>query len=279
MKPPRATLLLLAILAFSPVAVAQGGLFTSWENRVRATVAEQPGWTVPVVTPSSGLVQLFRTEFVRQITPSETTTWVYGNSKGFDVIPWYKTEFDIAIPPYIQHNAPLALDGFGDVSMLLKYRIVAANEQHGNYAFSASLGGTIPTGSYKNGSLDAMLVPAIYGGKGFGRFDVQSSLSASLPAGDTAKLGRPLSWNAVAQCRLGKMFWPEIENNATFFHGGPNGGKKQNFITPGLMISKIKLTRAPASRFAFAFGAGEQIATSHFHTYNHGLIFTSRVAF
>jgi len=27
------------------------------------------------------------------------------------------------------------------------------------------------------------------------------------------------------------------------------------------------------------FGAGEQIAVTQFHTYNHGLIFTSRLAF
>jgi hypothetical protein len=27
------------------------------------------------------------------------------------------------------------------------------------------------------------------------------------------------------------------------------------------------------------FGGGEQIAVTQFHTYNHGLIFTSRLAF
>jgi hypothetical protein len=36
--------------------------------------------------------------------------------------PWYKTELDIAAPPYIQHNST-AKDGFGDLSMLLKYRV------------------------------------------------------------------------------------------------------------------------------------------------------------
>lgn len=62
----------LALARFSHV---QEGFFSSWEDRVRATTAEQPAWPVPVVTPSSGLVQLFRTDIVRQITPSETTTW------------------------------------------------------------------------------------------------------------------------------------------------------------------------------------------------------------
>jgi hypothetical protein len=35
----------------------------------------------------------------------------------------------------------------------------------------------------------------------------------------------------------------------------------------------------PGNRLALIFGAGEQIATSHYHSYNHGLIFSARVAF
>ena len=62
---------------------------------------------------------------------------------------------------------------------------------------------------------------------------MQSSLGAVLPTGHTDQIGRPLNWNVVAQYRIGKVFWPEIENNATFFHGGPNDGRVQNFITPG----------------------------------------------
>jgi hypothetical protein len=166
------------------------------------------------------LVQLLRTDFIRQITSSGTTTWNYGNTKGLDVVPWYKTELDISAPPYIQHNST-ATDGFGDFAMLLKYRIASANEQHGAYSLSVSMGGTIPTGSYKNGSLAATLVSAIYSGKGFGRFDVQSNLSITLPTGDTVKLGRPVTWNVVGQYRVAKVFWPEIENNSTFFSRRP----------------------------------------------------------
>jgi hypothetical protein len=99
--------------------------------------------------------------------------------------------------------------------MLLKYRIISTNEQHGAYSLSVSLTGTIATGSYKNGSTDASIAPAIYAGKGFENFDVQSSLSATLPTGDTVKLGRIVMWNVVAQYKVGQIFWPEIENNAT----------------------------------------------------------------
>lgn len=266
------------VLGFPVLAIAQDNFFSSWESRVRTTVAEQPGWSVPLVTPSSGLVQLFRSDFIRQITPSETITWNYGNSKGLDVIPWYKTELDIAVPPYIQHNSTAA-DGFGDMAMLLRYRIISANEQHGGYSLSASIGGTIPTGSYKNGSVAATLSPTLYGGKGFGRFDVQSNVSITLPADDTSKLGRPITWNVVGQYKVAKIFWPEVEDNSTFFHGGPNAGKTQNFITPGLMVSKLNLTSNAKSRLSVTLGAGAQIATSQYHSYNHGVILTSRLAF
>jgi hypothetical protein len=108
---------------------------------------------------------------------------------------------------------------------------------------------------------------------------VQSSLSTTLPTGDTAKLGRPVVWNVVAQHKIGKIFWPEIENNATFYHGGSNDGKVQDLVTPGLMVSKTKLKSDPGNRLTLIFGAGEQIATSHYQSYNHGLIFTARLAF
>ncbi|MFZ0774164.1 MAG: transporter [Candidatus Sulfotelmatobacter sp.] len=271
---------MLTILGSVPCAAQDepSGFFTSWEDRVRDTLAQQPSWPIPVVTASSGLLQVFRTDFVRQIAPAGTDTWNYDNSKGFNVVPWYNVEFDALAPPYIQHNSKTE-DGFGDFSMTLKYRLAAGNESHGNYSLSFSTTGTLPTGSYKNGSLAATVSPTVCGGKGFGRFDVQSTVGAVLPAGDTAKLGRVVVWNAVAQYRIGKLFWPEIENNATFYHGGANDGRLQNFVTPGLMLSKFKLERDPRNRVALVVGGGMQIATSQFHAYNHGLVLTARMLF
>jgi hypothetical protein len=62
---------------------------------------------------------------------------------------------------------------------------------------------------------------------------VQSTLGAILPADDTTKLGRVVVWNTATQYRIGKFFWPEIENNATFYHGGPNNGRKQTLSRQG----------------------------------------------
>lgn len=271
-------LLLLGNAAFCFAQGEPGQFFTNWENRVIDTLAQQPSWPIPVVTTSSGLLQVARTDFVRQIAPAGTDTWIYDNTKGVSFVPWYKVEFDALLPPYIQHNST-AKDGFGDFSMLLKYRLAAANASHGDYSVSFSVAGTLPTGSYKNGSLAATITPTICAGKGFGRFDVQSTMGAVLPAGDTSKLGRVVVWNTVAQYQIRKLFWPEIESNATFYHGGANDGQVQNFIMPGMMVSNFKLKSDPRSRLALIFGGGMQIATTHFHTYNHGLIITTRILF
>jgi hypothetical protein len=241
-------------------------------------MAEQPGWPIPVAMPSSGLVQAFRVDFARLITPSATETWNYGLSRGFYLVPWYRTEVDVLIPAYIQHNSAVR-DGFGDFSMLLKYRLASGNESHGAYSLSVALGTTLPTASYKNGSPYCTVSPTLLGGKGFGRFDVQSSLGAVLPTANGAQVGRVLLWNTVGQFHGGKWFWLEVEDNASFYHDGPNDGRAQNFVTPGFLLGKFNLRTERSSRLAVLFGGGVQIATSHFHTYNHALVFTGRMLF
>src|SRR5271166_3268843 len=87
---------MLTVLACVPSAAqdSSAGLFKAWEDRVRDTLAQQPSWPIPLVTASSGLLQVARTDFVRQIAPAGTDTWNYGNTKGVNVVPWYKIEFD-----------------------------------------------------------------------------------------------------------------------------------------------------------------------------------------
>lgn len=259
---------------------AQDNFFSRWEQRTTQTQSKQPSWSVPLVAPYPMLIQVFRADFTRQVTPALTDTWNYGASRGLNLIPGFNSEFDFYYPPYIQHHVKTAKDGFGDVGFLGKYRILSGNEKNGNYMLSAQLVATIPTGSYTNGSTDASVSPTLLGGKGFGNFDVISSLGGTLPTGDTVKLGRSVAWNTTAQYRIDKIVWPEIEDNATFYYGGKNDGKMQNFVTPGVTFSKFKFHPKDAtSRAAIAFGGGEQIATSHFHTYNHNLVLTSRLVF
>lgn len=275
-------LILVAAMAtqslLSAHSVAQN-FFTNWQDRVRATSSKQPGWAVPVIAPHSGIVQLVRADFLHQYTSTHTTTWNYDNGKGVNLIPYYNTEIDINLPPYIQHNNPKVLDGAGDFSMVAKYRPFAGNESHGNYSVSFQLAASGATGSYKNGTASNTFTPTVVGGKGFGKFVVQSSIGGTLPTASVHTIGRTITWNTVGQYKLGKMFWPEVEVNSNFYHLGPNDGKNQTFVSPGLMVSKIKFSQESKSRLALVFGAGMQIATSSYHAYNHGLVMTSRLTF
>ena len=269
----------------SLTSTVPSGFMSQWLTRTSATQAKQPSWAVPLVTTYTGLIQVARTDIVRQIAPALTDTWNLDNSKGLNLIPWANTELGINLPPFIKHNLPApasSKDGFGDLSLLVKCRIASGNAQHGNFTVSAWALTTIPTGSYKNGSTNGSVQPNLGIGKGFGKFDVQSTLGATLPTGTPAitATGRPIVWNSVAQYHLSKLLWPEIESNSTFYNGGTNDGKSQEFITPGLIVGKCALHPTdPKSRPGLAFGAGMQIATSHFHSYNHGLVLTGRWIF
>jgi hypothetical protein len=278
MKRHLLTLFVLFVVMCSNL-FSQDNLFAKWEARTTATQARQPSWASPLVASYPMLVQNFRADFTRQITPALTPTWNYGASRGLNLVPGFNSEIDVYYPPYIQHNSK-SKDGFGDVGFLYKYRFLSANENHGSYMLSAQVTATITTGSYSNGSTDASISPTLIGGKGFGNFDVISSMGGTLPTGDTRKLGRSIAWNTTAQYHLGKYLWPEVEANTTRYFQGSHDGKTQNFLTPGVATRKFKFHPGDErSRVGLAVGGGMQIATSEFHTYNHALVFTSRLVF
>lgn len=235
---------------------APTNFFSAWENRVRVTLAQQPNIPIPVIAPSSQMVQLFRFDAVHEYAPARTTTWIYDNNKGFNLIPFAKTEIDINFPTYVQHNTAATIDGAGDFSALIKYRAFAGNERHGSYSAAFQLAASVPTGSYKNGTAVSTLTPTLMGTKGFGRFALQSTLGAILPTSSTDTIGRTITWNTTAQYRLGKIFFPEIEANANYYRGGSSDGKNQTFLSPGMMVSKIKFRKDPKDRLSVIFGAG-----------------------
>lgn len=256
-------------------AGTQNGFIAQWLAHVTKTQNEQPHWVTPIVLVTPRLEQEFRADFVRQLVKGGHNNWVYDNGKGLEFIPARHIEMLFNLPPFLQHSAPHTSDGLGDVSFLMKYRILAANEQKGNYILTAFIGGSVPTGTYKNGVNSAQVLPTIAGGKGWGRFDLESTLGGTLPVDSVKKVGRTIVWNTVAQGHLGRYLWPELESNATYFKGGDNDGKTQEFLTPGLMLGRFPLH----NRVGATFGAGMQIATSRFHAYNHALIFTGRIPF
>jgi hypothetical protein len=274
-----AALLVLAFLLLPATLNAQEGFFSRWEDRVRTTSARQPAFPIPAIAPSSQLVQLVRFDVLRQITPTHFTTVNVDNGKGLNLIPFANTEIDINLPPLIEHHNAKVIDGTGDFSVVYKYRPFASPSEAHNYTLGGQVLFSVPTGSYKNGTAVSTVQPTVMGGKGFGHFAVQSTIGGVLPNSSVSTIGRTISWNTTAQYQVFKYFWPEVESNASYYHLGPNNGKSQNFVSPGLMVSKIKFRRDAKNRLALIVGGSMQIATSSYHAYNHDLVFSSRVAF
>ena len=247
-------------------------------SRIDASQLNQPHWTAPLITSSPRIEKGLSTEFTRQTASDHQTTWNYGNGKGLQVILFPRVELRVSPPPYITHSNPHTEDGFGDISFRLKYRLYGSNAAHHNAIVSAALGASVPTGTSNNGSCCAVLSPTLFLGKGFGPFAFTSTVGAALPVSGTNRLGRPIAWNSAFQLHAHGPLWIENEFNATFFHGGKNDGRQQLFATPGLILSRLPLgprNRAPQ----LTVGVGEQIALTHFSTYNHAPIFVARLRF
>jgi hypothetical protein len=263
-----------------------GSFIERYQARVSATQAEQPHWITPLVLVTPRLEQEIRTDFVHQYNPKGFAVWNYGNGKGLELIPERHIELLMNVPPFFNRSNG-EQDGFGDISLVGKYRFYARNEEHGNAIVTAFLNGSIPTGKNANGSCCAVITPTLAVGKGFGHIDFTSTAGGTLPVTNAVGLGRSIVWNSVAQYHIAKegtarFFWPELESNATFYKGGSNDGKNTDFITPGLVIGRIPLShdaKGNPGRLGLTFGAGEQIAATHFHTYNHATVITMRMPF
>jgi hypothetical protein len=289
MKIHRQSILLVSMT----LLVATGSLFGQsttflgrYQARVSATQAEQPHWITPLVTVTPRLEQEFRTDFVHQFNPKGFAVWNYGNGKGLELIPEKHTEIIVNVPPFFDRSNG-AQDGSGDVSFLAKYRFYSRNEEHGNAIVTAFLAGSIPTGKNANGSCCAIVTPTLAVGKGFGQLALTSTAGGSLPASNAKGLGHTIAWNSTVQYQVAKMgvarfFWPEAEINSSFYKGGSNDGKIATFATPGLIVGKIPLTHDASGkpgRLGLTVGAGQQIALTHFHTYNHATVITVRMPF
>jgi hypothetical protein len=265
----------LAVLCLGPiVASAQDGYFVDWFARVDKTKDEQPHWVTPIATTTPRLEEEFRYDQLWQRNAKGVATDNYDGGKGLELIPFEKVEVIFNAPPYIVHHSS-AVDGLGDVAFLVKYRLLSANEEHGNYILTAFLGWSLPTGDHKNGGLHAVITPTIAYGKGIKNFDVQGTFGIALPTADTNLVGRNYLFNNTFQYRVFRKLWPEVELNTTVFQDGKNDGKKQNFVTPGLVMGRFRLW----GRVGFTVGGGFQIATTHFHANNHNGILSIRFPF
>lgn len=254
---------------------ASPDFWRNWENRSAETQLEQPSWLTPVITSTARLKQEIRYDIYWQRNPNGSTQENYGNSKGLALIPLSRMEIGVNAPPYFVHDEASAKDGAGDFSVIIKFRMLAANHEKGDYVLTAFLNISYPTGSYKNGFPHPVLTPTIAGGKGWRDFVYQGTFGADLPIEDTVLLGRRLSWNNAFQYRRMKMVWPELEINSTFYNGGSHAGQKQVLVTPGIVAGRFAIYR----NLYLTIGGGIGFAVTHFHSNTHEQILTVRLPF
>ncbi len=250
------------------------GFVSDWFQRSSRAESEQPHWAAPIFTVTPRLVQQFRYDIGWQ-SISGFTNANYGIGKGLELVPLDRVELSVSAPPYLTHTKPGVSDGIGDMAFLFKYRAAAGNPENGNYVVTAMLAASVPTGTYTNGAKDGLITPTLAIGKGWGDFDLQGTVGVIVPTGDMNVLGTPVVLNATAQYHLLKYLWPEIEVNSTMWANGKNDGKKQAYLSPGLVVGKVHLWK----RLGFAFGGGVQIAATQFHAYEHNWVTSVRFPF
>lgn len=247
--------------------------FANWFQRVDEIRSTQPDWITPVATVTPLLEEEMRYDQVWQTAPGGIGINKFAE-KGLELIPWYRVELILGHPPYITSTRP-GKSGLGDWKALIKYRVLAANRERGNYALSLFMGFSAPTGEASESKGHAIFTPTIAFGKGWGDFDFQSTVGVSFPDGGEDRLGMPLKWNTAFQYRILKKIWPEVEANYTWWPNGERTGENQLFITPGIVFGGFHIWK----RLHLTVGAGYQVAVTRNREYNNGVILSVRMPF
>jgi hypothetical protein len=233
----------------------------AWMKIAAKARASQPHFVAPIVTTHVMLVQQYRYDMSWQRDPSGATlTSNYGSSRGLEIIPSSRLEVGIFPPSYLVHQTNIP-DGFSDLSYQVKFRAFSRTEGEGDYFVGFFLGGSFPTGRVPDGLGHAVVSPTFAAAKGLGPWDIQSTIGANLPTSGTNVLGRVLLFNTEVDYRIKGKIWPMLEQNSTFWLDGPLTGRKQVFLTPGLVVGPFPLT----GTVHVGFGVGVQTAVTSFH--------------
>jgi hypothetical protein len=270
-------------LAADPTGSAFSDYFANWADRVETAQASQPKWITPLATTTPRLEQEFRYDQNRQTLGNGSTVDIYGGGKGLELIPTEQTEVIIAVPPYQVRRGDESASGFNDwPGILLKYRLLSANEKSGNYVVTLFAQYGLPTGALVFTNKNHVFTPTIAAGKGFGDFDVQATLGESIPTHDNSKAGRATLTNVTAQYHFANLFWPEVELNRTDWDGGSREARSQTYLTPGLVVGRFLL----GGRSKLIVGVGYQTPISKRYAtspatpmFNHNWILSVRTTF
>ena len=264
-------------LVISTVCVlGSAPVWAGWLDEVTDLQSQQPHWVTPLVTVTPRLEQEYRVDVLQTQLPNGQLVDNYGNGKGLELVaPTMPVEVALSGPAYIDHPGHHALNGYTDTSFLLKYRLYAENEEHGNAIVTAFLGGSLPMGAGMNAGTNpaAVYTPTLAVGKGYGILDVQSTLGYSLPVADVNRIGHTLLWNTALQVHCGS-FWPELEYNQTSWQDGPLSGKRLGMMTAGV------LWRHPlVRRVGIVLGIGYEKPITSYYPQEHTWLATARLPF
>jgi hypothetical protein len=163
----------------------------SWLDMVSASQAAQPSWMTPLVTVTPRLEQEFRWD----VDDQKNGTGTQGNGQRLvnyggpggarvELIPAYNWEVILAPPPYVTASGPKGTgQGTGDWPMfLIKYRLLSANKDNGDYIVTAFFQMSDPSGTCCTISNNVLVAqPTLAFGKGWGDFDIQSTISQQYP--------------------------------------------------------------------------------------------------
>jgi hypothetical protein len=296
MKRPRPSLAVLCwtaatlAAAFGPRLAAQSGdedpftsYFAHWYDRVEEAQASQPGWITPLATTTPRLEEEFRYDQNRQTLSNGSTVDIYDGGKGLELIPTSATELIITAPPYQVRRGTEPGSGLNDwPGLLLKYRVLSANKEHGDYIVTVFAQYGWPTGAKVFTSHNHVFTPTLAVGKGFGDFDVQATVGEAIPTHDNSKAGHSLLTNVTFQYHFATFFWPEVELNRTDWYGGARDGRSQTLITPGIVLGRFPI--GGRSKAIVGFGYQTSLSTKYTKapatpTFNHNLILSTRVTF
>jgi hypothetical protein len=145
---------------------AGSDFFSDWFARVKQAQDTQPHWMTPLVTVTPRLEQEVRYDQYWEYRGNGSQFDISDSGKGLELIPTTTNEVLFNLPAYeeklnVAHPAAGWLD---DQFLVLKQRLLSADEQSGNYIVSAFLGVTASSGSpgfrMIPGSLRLLSLPA-----------------------------------------------------------------------------------------------------------------------
>lgn len=283
----RVFLTFLLLSAGSQTAFADDtNILQYFDNSADAARASQPEWSSPLATTTALMEQRLRLDLNQQHSGNGANTTLLDGGKGLDLIVSPDNEIQIALPPYeMRTSTPTskALAGYGDWTFLrLEQRLASASKDDGNYIVTAWLAVQAPTGIKSLTSPSWALQPTVAFGKGWGAFDIQGTIGASLPTSNVHVLGNQIQSNTALQYHLDSLFWPELEVNWTYYTSGQRAGLNQVYLTPGVVIGRFDIGHG----LKFTTGIGYQIAVAPDYrakpltpAYANSLIVTTRMNF